>query len=298
MADPSSQSPDPNRPDGAERSGADGSEGLPPEASGEARPPEDSPEEHLALKDVKGRAVRATGALMSRQVIVRGINFVGLVILAKILDPATFGLFAVVRFIVMFLQRFSDFGLSATLIRKQDAVTEAELKTVFTIQQTIVAIAFLILWFGTDVIVGFYPELDMSHVWLIRVLAFSLVLASLKTMPTVLIQRALRHDKLAVIDVVEVVAYFVVTVGLAVLGYGIWALIWGTLARGVIGTVWLLVIAWWRPRFGFDRAAAKEVLTFGVPIQMASLAGLANESVVPLVVLAFFGKEAVGFANW
>ncbi|HIL56637.1 MAG TPA: hypothetical protein EYG39_01850, partial [Rhodothermales bacterium] len=250
------------------------------------------------LSQVKGRAVRATGALMSRQIVVRGINFLGFVVLARVLDPATFGLFAVVRFVVYFLQRFSDFGLSATLLRKKDSVTEAELRTVFTIQQSIVLVSCLILWFGTDLIVGVYPKLTTDHVWLIRVLTFSLVLASLKTMPTVLIQRALRHDKLAVIDVVEVVAYYGVTVGLALMGLEVWALIWGTLARGVIGTVWVMAIAWWRPRFGFDREAAREVLSFGVPVQLASLAGLASESVVPLLVFSMFGGAAVGFANW
>lgn len=262
-----------------------------PDASG-------SIEEELELSQVKGRAVRATGALMSRQIVVRGINFLGFVVLARVLDPATFGLFAVVRFVVYFLQRFSDFGLSATLLRKKDAVTEAELRTVFTIQQSIVLVSCLILWFGTDLIVGIYPKLTTDHVWLIRVLTFSLVLASLKTMPTVLIQRALRHDKLAVIDVVEVVAYYGVTVGLALMGLEVWALIWGTLARGVIGTAWVMAIAWWRPRFGFDREAAREVMSFGVPVQLASLAGLASESVVPLLVFSMFGGAAVGFANW
>ena len=84
-----------------------------------------SVEEELELSQVKGRAVRATGALMSRQIVVRGINFLGFVVLARVLDPATFGLFAVVRFVVYFLQRFSDFGLSATLLRKKDSVTES-----------------------------------------------------------------------------------------------------------------------------------------------------------------------------
>ena len=273
----------------------------PPSRSRDARAlahPEATVEEDLALGDVKGRAVRATGALMGRQMVVRALNFVGLVVLAKLLDPATFGLFAVVRFVVFFLQRFSDFGLSATLLRKPDAVTEAELRTVFTIQQVIVALSFTLLFFGTGWVVDVYPKLGPEHVWLIRALAFSLVLASLRTLPTVLIQRALRHDKLAVIGVAEAVVYLGVTIGLAAAGWGVWALIWGTLARGVLGTVWVLAIAWWRPRFGFDREAAREVLRFGVPVQLASLAGLAGESVVPLLVFSLFGGAAVGFANW
>ncbi|MEM6327394.1 MAG: oligosaccharide flippase family protein [Bacteroidota bacterium] len=265
-------------------------------------PPPDRPprpvEDDLALSQVKGRAVRATGALMGRQVVVRGVNLVGFVVLARILDPATFGLFAVVRFVVYFLQRFSDFGLSATLLRKPDAVTEAELRTVFTIQQSIVLVSCVLLWFGTDLVVGIYPKLGPEHVWLIRVLGISLVLASLRTMPTVLIQRALRHDKLAVVDVAQVLVYYGVTIGLALMGWEIWALIWGTLARGVVGTVWVMAIAWWRPRLGFDRGAAREVLRFGVPVQLASLSGLASESVVPLLVFSMFGSAAVGFVTW
>ncbi|MEM1056856.1 MAG: oligosaccharide flippase family protein [Bacteroidota bacterium] len=291
---PLHSSPGSSEPDGRDplRLGAE---------AGEDRPAQPSPEpveEELKISQVKGRAVRATGALMSRQVVVRGINLVGFTVLAWLLEPAVFGLFAVVKFVVYFLQRFSDFGLSATLLRKKDAVTEMELRTVFTIQQCIVAVSCAILWFGTDLVVAIYPKLTTDHVWLIRVLTFSLILASLKTMPKVLIQRALRHDKLAVIDVVEVIAYYGIAVGMAFLGFEVWALIWAVLARGVIGTVWVMAIAWWRPRFGFDRAAAKEVLSFGVPIQLASLASLASEAVVPLLVFGLFGGAAVGFVNW
>ena len=266
----------------------------------EAHPtvPASGAEAELPLGEVSGRAVRATGALMGRQVVVRLINLVGFVVLARLLDPGTFGIFAVVRFVVYFLGRVSDAGLSATLLRKAEAVTEAELRTVFTIQQAAVAVAVTGLWIGAPWIAQVYPELGPEHVWLLRVLGIGLVLASLRTIPRVLIQRALRHDKLAVIDVAEVVAYYVVTVGLAAGGLGVWALVWGTLARGLVATLGLLSVAWWRPGFAFDRETAREVLRFGVPIQLASFVTLAKESVVPVLVLSMFGPVAVGVVNW
>ena len=116
-------------------------------------------ETDLALGDVKTRAVRATAGLLARQVVMRGLDVVGMIVLARVLEPAVFGVFAIVRFVVFFFERFASVGLSATLLRKPTAVTEGELRTVFTVQHAIVAVSVALLWVGAPWVVGRHPEL-------------------------------------------------------------------------------------------------------------------------------------------
>lgn len=257
----------------------------------------ESAEAELALRDVKGRALKGVASLLVRQGIIRILGFVGMLYLARLLAPEMFGIFVIAQFVVTFFGEISNMGLSATLLRQKESVTEAELRTVFTIQQTVVIISLIILLGAAPQITAHY-HLDASYSWLIRVMGIALVLSSLKTIPSILLQRQLRHDKLSLAEIAEHITYNVVAIVLAVLGYEVWSLVIATLLRGMVGTGLLFSMAWWKPRFGFQRKTALEILRFGVPVQLANFAVLANNAVIPILVGTFLGTAAVGYVNF
>ena len=256
-----------------------------------------SVEQDIPHGEVKTRAVRGVASLFARQGILRVLGFVGMLVLARILTPEMFGVFAIANFVVVFFEEMSSLGLSAALLRKKENVTEIELRTVFTLQQSVVLISLLLIMLFASDIAAHY-ELDDSYSWLIRVLGISLLLASLKTIPSILLQRQLRHDLLAISEVFEYLVYLSVAIGMAILGYGVWSLVVATLLRGITGVIVLYYISWWKPAFGFHRETAKEILSFGLPMQLGSLSALANNAVVPIVVGSFLGPSAVGMANF
>jgi O-antigen/teichoic acid export membrane protein len=253
--------------------------------------------DELASSEVKARAVKGVTSLLVRQLAVRALGFAGMLVLARILTPEIFGIFAIGQFVVFFFDQIGSLGLAAALIRKKDPVTELELRTVFTVQQIAVFCSVGIVLFSAPAIVAHYG-LDSSYVWLIRVMAIGLVFASLRTIPTILLERNLRHDAIAGADVAEYLAYQVTAIALALMGFGIWALALALLVRGVVGVAILYRVSWWRPRIGFDMESFKSIVSFGLPIQLGSFTGLANNAVVPIVVGSILGVSAVGFVNF
>lgn len=253
--------------------------------------------DELNTAEMKSRAVKGVASLLARQLFVRIIGFFGMLILARILTPEIFGVFAIAQFAVMFFEQFSSLGLSAALLRKKEQTTPVELRTVFTVQQSIVAGIVICVLFGAPSIARYFL-LAEEYTWLMRAMAVGLVLASLKTVPTILLERGLRHDLVAVSEVAEFVTYQTIAILLAVQGFGVWALIAALLARGVGGVVVLHAMSGWRPRIGFDRTAFAQILRFGVPIQLASFAGLATNAVIPVLVGSSMGAAAAGHANF
>ncbi len=251
-------------------------------------------EEDLPKEVVKTRAVRGVASMFVRHGLVRLLGLIGMLVLARVLTPEMFGIFAIAQFVIVFFEELSSLGLAASLIRKKDKITDIELRTVFTIQQTIAVAGFILILLLAPEISRHY-ELDASYDWLFRVLGIGLFLASLKTIPTVIMQRQLRHDLVAAAEVVEHIVYLVTAVTLAYLGYGVWSLVMATLLRGITGVSMLLYISRWKPAFGFDSEVAREVLRFGVPLQLASFVHLANNAIIPVVVGSFLGVAAVGF---
>lgn len=257
----------------------------------------DSVDEELHESQVKKRAVRGVVSLFARQGIKRVLGFVGLLVLARILTPEMFGIFAIAHFVILFFEEVSNMGLSAALLRKKDNVIEAELRTVFTLQQAVVLVSLVLIFVFAPDIVRLY-ELGPEFIWLFQVFGIALLLASLKTIPVVLLQRQLRHDLVALSEVTEHIVYLALAIALAYHGYGVWSLVIATLCRGLVGLLILYRMAWWTPRLGFDRQIARTALGFGIPIQLAGMARLANNAVVPVVIGTLLGTAAVGIVNF
>jgi O-antigen/teichoic acid export membrane protein len=253
--------------------------------------------EALEPDDVRTRAIRGVASLFARQFVVRALGFAGMLVLARVLTPAIFGVFAIAQFVVLLFEQVSSLGLGAALLRRRNEVTAVELRTVFTVQQVFVGLSIVAIFASAPLIVAHY-HLEAAHETLIRVMAFSLLLASLKTVPTILLERRLRHDLIAASEVTEYLVYQVVAVALALLGFGVWSLAVALLLRGVTGVVVLYCVSWWRPRFGIDWGELKSIVRFGLPLQVANLLGLANNAVAPVILGSTLGTAAVGYANF
>ena len=248
-------------------------------------------------RSMKVRAVRGVVSLLTRQAITRLLGFAGMLVLARVLAPAMFGVFAIAQFIVLFFEQFSSLGLAAALIRKREPVLEAEIQTVFTMQMMLVLASVTAILALAKPIAAHY-ELSDDGTWLIRTMAFGLVLASLKTIPTVMLERRLRHDLIAVSETSEFLVYQITAITLAVLGFGVWSLVFAVLARGVTGVTILYSITRWRPQLGLDTSILVNILKFGVPIQMANFVNLANNATIPVVIGSYLGTTAAGYANF
>lgn len=248
------------------------------------------------IEVLKRRAVRGSFILLLRKFVLRFISFVGSVILARLLLPEIFGVFAIVNFVITFFQAFSDVGLGAALIQKEK-ISKNDLKTTFTFQQILVLILVLFIFFTSPLVVSFY-KLGTVGIWFLRALSLSLIFTSLKTIPTILLERHLKFNRLVIPEVIEVISFQIIAVSLAYWGFGVWSFITAMVIRTVLGTVTLYLLSPWKIGIAFDKKIIKGLLLFGVPYQANYFLSLIKDSVTPLLVGAVSGAAAVGFLNW
>lgn len=254
-------------------------------------------EPELEVEQIRHRAVSGVMILTLRKFALKAVSYLGSIFLARLLMPEIFGIFAIVSFIINFFAFFSDVGLGAALIQKKEKLTPKDLAVTFTLQQilvvTVVIIVYLLApWFNLKY------DLGPQGVWLIRIFSLSLFLTSLKTIPSILLERKLQFNRLIWPEVVEVVSFQILVVGLAWLGFGIWSLIIGLLFRSLLGLIVLYWIAPWRPAFAFDIVIAKKLVSFGVPFQLNGFIATIKDAVMPIFVGAVSGSVAVGYLNW
>lgn len=248
--------------------------------------------------DVNKRAKKGIRQLLVREVVLLVLTFAGGVVLARVLDPADFGLFGITTFLVYTLALLGDCGLAPSLIQRKKELSEHDLQVGFTVQQVLLTTVVVVLWLSAPLLAGFYPKASDVLVWLVRALAFNLYLKTWRSMSALQLERRLDYKGLAIVEVVERLSYQLVAVVMAVLGFGIWSLVWAVLATGVLGTVLLYSVAPWKVRLAFDREVAIEILRFGLPFQFQRIVNSAKNWVTPTLVAFLIGPDAVGFLMW
>ncbi len=241
--------------------------------------------EEIDIASVKKRSIRGVLALTSRTFVMQLITFVSNLLLTIFLSPQIFGVYFVVSAIIAFLTYFSDIGLAAALIQKKEKIEEKDLRTTFTIQQSLV-ITLVIIALVFSPSIGRFYNLDASSLLLFQALVVSFFLSSLKTIPSIILERSLRFERLVIPQIVETLFFNVVAVVLAIKGFGVASFTYAVLARGLSGLISIYIIAPWRIAIGYSRESAKKLLSFGVPFQLNSLLALVKDD----LLIVYLGK--------
>lgn len=248
-------------------------------------------------QEIKRKSVFGVVALTSRTFLGQIVSFTGTFILTILLDPSTFGVFYIVTAVVNFLNYFSDIGLAAALIQKKEEPTHQDLSTTFVIQQGLVIAAVLGALLLTPLLGRIYT-FGSNGIFLYQALVISFFLSSLKTIPSIILERKLDFVKLSVPLFIETITFYVVAIWLAYSGYGVASFAWAALIRGVVGTAILYIIAPWRPSFTLNKASAKSLLSFGIPYQANSFLALVKDDLLTAFLGTILPFTVIGYIGW
>lgn len=250
------------------------------------------------LQELKARSLSGIGTLVGRQILVKAIFLAGNIILARILVPEVFGIFAIVNFVTQFFSTFGDVGLGAALIQKKVELGREEISTTFWVQQLLVWVVVTLLLAAAPLTLWVYPTLPTEGMTLLRVMALSFWLSSLKTIPMILAERSLRFDRIAWVDIAENVVFQLSAVSFALAGFEVWSFIIAALLRSATGVAVIYTLAPWRPTFIFRISSVTGLFKFGLPYQLNNLLLVVKEALVPLFLGSYAGATAVGLVIW
>ncbi|MFC1627026.1 oligosaccharide flippase family protein [Patescibacteria group bacterium] len=251
----------------------------------------------LDITQIGKRAVTSVIALTSRTFLLNVINFLGTLALTIFLTREEFGIFVITSTIVDILAYFSDIGLAGALIQKKTKLKKREIEATFTLQEILVLSGISIAFLVSGPIQRFY-QLDQAGIWLFYALLIAFFMSSLKTIPSVLLERRLKFEKIIIPQIAETLVFNSLIVSLAWMGYGIKSYIVAVLARAVVGTVIIYILVPWRPRLRFSLKAVKSLFSFGIPYQINSVLAVFKDRVSLLVLGKILGLEALGILGW
>jgi O-antigen/teichoic acid export membrane protein len=219
------------------------------------------------------------------------LNLVGTVILARLLTPRDFGLFAVGMAVVALMDVFRDFGVGNYLVQEKQ-LNDQHVRAAFTVTLGLSVLCALGLLLGTAAIAAFYDEPDLRR--LMPLFAANFLLLPF-AMPSIsLLRRDMAFDAIAGINILAAVVQLAVVVGLAMLGHGFMSLGWATLASVLARTAAACAI---RPCFGAWRPSLREwrrLTGFGAYSTATAIINVLHDTLPQVIIGRALGLAAVG----
>jgi O-antigen/teichoic acid export membrane protein len=231
------------------------------------------------------RFAKGAGWLYGYRWIERLLDFVSIVVLARILAPEDFGLVAIAASFVAIVDGLAAFDVNKALIRTRD-VDRALYDTAWTLSALRGIVSALVM-------VSIAPFLSDARLGAVMyALALSPLLVGLSNPRFVMFERDLVYSKLAVLTLAAKLVSFVVTVVLAVMYRNYWSLVVGALAAALISLILSYVLRPYRPRISWARFS--DIFAFSGWLSLTSVVTTLSMETDKIIVGRLLGVADAG----
>ena len=214
------------------------------------------------------------------------------IVLARLLTPNDYGLIGLLLVFISLSQVFIDSGFSAALIQKKNR-SENDISTVFIFNILISIIFYILLWFCAPYVADFYENQQLDI--LLKVMALSLLVNALFSVPLTLVTIDLNFKLLAKINFIAVLVSGGIAIALAYNEFGVWALVYQTLIKALATLILLWFLTKWKPSSNFSVNSFKEMFSYGSKILIGSLLNTGANNISSLLIGKIISAKELGY---
>lgn len=243
------------------------------------------------MKDLKARTVRGGLVKICAQAAQLVLRIGSLMILARLLEPADFGLVGMVTAITGMLSLIKEFGLSAATVQRA-TVSDDQVSTLFwmniLVGTVLVGVSIGLAPFAA----AFYHEPRL--VMVMTALSLGFIFNAAGVQHSALLQRQMRFTALATAEVLSLVVGSAVSIALAVLGFGYWALVVWSVSIPLASTLLNWFLLGWIPGTPRLQTGMLDSMRFGSIVTLNSVVVYVAYNLDKILLGRFWGAEVVG----
>jgi len=243
------------------------------------------------IMSLKKKTVRNLQFVGAAQLLNLCLVQVGYLILAKILTPDDFGIYAAVLVVFNLCVTISMVGLDQAAIQSKDE-SEELLRTAATFRMTMAIIAIVVVFILAPVIASFFGRTEMTAP--LRVMTAALLISSAGFVSTVRLAKALRFRELSISKTGNAITWIAMALTGGVIGLTYWSMILATLFASAAALVILWAYAPWKVSYHIDKVILTRLLHFGKFPAATSIIVLLVFNLDKVVVGRWLGPELLG----
>lgn len=245
---------------------------------------------------LKKRSIASIFALSSRTFVLQLISFGTFLIVASMLSVADIGIFTAVIAIQKIISFFTDFGLGPALIQKKEEISQSDIATVFTLQSALTLGIFLIVFLTSGLLASIF-RLDQQGITLLLVLVFTVFLSSFKTIPSILLERSIRFEKLVIPQVIESLVFNILLVFFLLNKFQLNSYSIAFLVSSLIGIPAYYFISPWKLRIGVNSKSVQH-LRFGLQYQAKNVLATLKDDLLTVFLTQLLSYVQIGYIGF
>lgn len=210
--------------------------------------------------NIKNKTVTGFFWQLSQKVLCQVVSFGISVVLARLLLPSDYGVIAICSMFLVLTGIFIGGGLGTALVQKKNA-DNIDFCTVFYSGLVLSIVVYLAVFFAAPYIAIFFKNEQITAV--IRVLALSMPIGTLSGVQNAFVSKQMIFKKFFYSSLIGTIASGAVGLGMALTGFGVWALVGQNLVSTITNTLVLFCIIDWHPKLIFSYERFKQLFSFG-----------------------------------
>lgn len=225
---------------------------------------------------------------------VQGVQFILQVILARLLDPEHYGVLSLMLIFITLANVFIQNGFNTALIQNKD-VTEEDYSSVFWVTLVISIILYCVVFAAAPFIGEFYRMPNI--VWPLRAIALVLIPGAFNSVQLAKVSKEMDFRKVFFSNIGGILISGIVSIVLAFMGAGLWALVVQYLLNIVVACIVMFFTVKWVPRFIINWTRIKVLFSFGWKLLVSGLLDTLYQDLRSLVIGKKYDSSTLGYYN-
>ena len=224
------------------------------------------------------------------------LSVVQLMIVARYIDKADFGTMSIIHVVLGMVGMFTDLGMYAAMMHKQN-ITNNQYNSIYWFNWILNGSIFVLVCIAAYPIALFYNDVNLTH--LICLAALGILLAPFGKIFHTIKQKNLEFSFISKVGITGNLLVFITTVLFCLLGWGIYALIFPVLIRGIFTAIVFSIAGrkQFKVQFHFNMTEIKDFFKIGIYDTGAQLMDYISYKIDVLLVGRLFGLEVLGLYN-
>jgi len=245
-------------------------------------------------KSLKDKTVSGLSWSVLDKLIQNAFVFVAGILLARLIDKESYGLMGVLAIFTGLANILQESGFTSAIIRKKN-VTQADYTTVFYLNISIGICLYLLFFFLAPLISSSYDKPILTP--LSRFLFLSFLFNSFAVVQNARLIKEINYKLITKINAFSVFISYSVTLILAYLGFGVWALASMVVILTFSKAFCLWFVSKWKPSGPFSKQSFKELFSFSSKLVLGSIINSVVVNIPQNIIGKFYSLGITGLYN-
>lgn len=251
-------------------------------------------EEKNEIQTLKTKTISGLFWRFGERITAQLISFIVSIVLARILVPEQYGIVAIVTIFINLANVFVTSGLGTSLVQKKEA-DDLDFSTMFWAGIVLSLILYSIIFLISPIVAKLYDNELLTVV--LRVMGIKIPIAAISSIQQAYVQRKMIFKKFFFSTIIGTIISAFVGIGMALKGFGVWALVGQYLTNSIIDICILAITVNWKPKFMFSFERFKGLFSYGWKIMASSFIGTVFDQLRGLIIGAKYTSADLAYNN-